>query len=110
MIHDPGNVTARDRVHIKFCRARSCYIDAPDPALSAQTCRLLDHLLDKAGDDRAHREAERLRQRASLAELGVGPFAEGQRQLIRQLADLADPYELREGQLVLKTAKERNDD
>lgn len=77
--------------------ARRCLLDLLGPAGDE------DGLIDQVEDDRAHREAERVRQRADISELGVGPFAEGQRQLILGLADLVDPYEIRDGQLVRKS-------
>lgn len=66
-------------------------------------CDEMDDLLNQVEDDRAHAEAERLRLRAKASELGVGPFAEGQRELIIGLADLIDPYVLCDGELVRKS-------
>lgn len=60
-------------------------------------------LLNQVEDDRAHAEAERLRLRAKAVKLGMGPTVEGIYEVVRGLAELVDPYEERDGQLVRKS-------
>jgi hypothetical protein len=57
-------------------------------------------LLDQVEDDRAHTEAEKLRNEAAIYD------EEGERNVAAGLyraADMVDPYEMRDGQLVRKS-------
>lgn len=61
-------------------------------------CRDVKRLLDQVEDDRVHAEAEKLRAEIKL--LGMGPLSAV---AFTQAADLVDPYEMRDGQLVRKS-------
>lgn len=64
----------------------------------------LHDLLNRVEDDRAHVEAEKMRARAKAVRLDLlDPFSPYREQMIMGLADLADPYEKRDGQLVRKS-------
>lgn len=78
--------------------ARHCLLDLLGPAGDP------DNLIGHVEDDRAHAEAERLRQRAKATRIDLlNPFSPYQEQLIHELANLIDPYEMRDGQLVRKS-------
>lgn len=64
----------------------------------------LRSLLSQVEDDRAHREAKRLRQRAEVTTIDLlNPCSLHDAKLIMGIADLIDPYEMRDGQLVRKS-------
>lgn len=64
----------------------------------------LSGLLNRVEDDRAHREAEKLRERANkFADSDSDLVAGGMAAATRAAADSIDPYEFRDGQLVRKS-------
>lgn len=52
-----GKVTARDRVHIKFCRGDRCMVEREEPG---ESCKTLDHLLDVTEEQALHQAANRI--------------------------------------------------
>lgn len=98
--------TARDRIHIKYC---------PSPPAACDTGKgeqheNLDYLLDLVEDDRVHAEAEKLRNEAKLHEQDAVGLIDPEREMYLRTAgamtysaNLIDPYEQRDGQLVRKS-------
>lgn len=71
-------------------------------------CRKVDELLNRVEDDRAHAEAEKLRRQADEAEKSLLASADPAlvfrtTDTIRTAANMIDPYEMRDGQLVRKS-------
>lgn len=80
-------------------------LHASDPieACSVDDDRLHE-ALNQVEDDRAHREAEKLRERANrFADSGSDLVADAMAGATRAAADSVDPYEWRDGQLVRKS-------
>lgn len=96
---------ARASMHEKHCRWLRCAHNKYrlDGEISEE-CAVLGYWLSRIEDDRAHREAVRLRQRAEATHLDLlNPYSLHEERLVRGLAVLVDPYELRDGQLVRKS-------
>lgn len=67
-------------------------------------CRDMRRLLTLVGDARAHDEAEKLRKIAASMKLDLlDPFSPYAHQLVTDIANSIDPYEMRGDQLVRKS-------
>lgn len=72
--------------------------------LDSAECHQVDELLDQIEDDRAHHEAEKLRETAAGMVFNLlDPFSPQKEGWVRHIADEIDPYEMRDGQLVRKS-------
>lgn len=81
--------------------ARRCLLDLLGPAGDE------DGLIDQVEDDRAHCEAERIREEArQTADAWTSEVSRSQAErssgAMYYVADMIDPYEIRNGQLVRK--------
>lgn len=84
-------VSPRDRIHIKFCTAKHCRVEQSVASMVAQSCKLLDHLLDLNDEMLLHAEADKFRDaiRTYATRRGGSAIIGG----LARAAEMAEPFE-----------------